>query len=210
MARWWCCVVAAWALSESGEAWLAGERQHAKMLWAQTLKPHVCGGRGGCPVGCPIGTKGPLQRNLGGPRRTCAGGIAREHNSMEHGFSLFAPAVRCPRNNAAVCHAPKEKCLRASESSIPCRSCFHLAELSPGTGAGIVVGHRRIVVDVLKGERRLPAILPSRNVGVRSCRICLWAGCQRVTPSRPPPSLPPVRRYALRKDVDRTNSRGAE
>eukprot|EP00964_Phaeocystis_antarctica_P161774 scaffold134438_cov84-Phaeocystis_antarctica.AAC.1 len=25
-----------------------------------------------------------------------------------------------------------------------------------------------------------------------------------------PPSLPPVRRYALRKDVDRTNSRGAE
>ena len=27
-----------WALSESGEAWLAGKRQHAKMLWAQTLK----------------------------------------------------------------------------------------------------------------------------------------------------------------------------
>ena len=49
-----------WALSESGEAWLAGKRQNAKMLWAQTLKERFVTSRGGYPVGCPIETLGAV------------------------------------------------------------------------------------------------------------------------------------------------------
>ena len=162
------------------------------MLWAQTLKPHVCGGRGGSSVGSPIGTKGPLQRNLGGPRRTCAGGIASEHNILEHGFSLFALAVRCPRNNATACYPALEKWLRASESSVSCRSCFHLAELCPRTGARIVVGYRRVVVDVLVlGDFQLFYPPEMLEFAVAALSVPAGQACYSLMSSALPPSRAP-------------------
>ena len=110
----------------------------------------------------------------------------------------MAPAVRCPRYNAAACHPPKEKRLRASESSISCKSCFHLAGLCLEMVARIVVAYRRVVVDVLKGDRQTSSYFtpPEMSEFAVAAYVSGPAG-QACTPSHPPLSLPPVRRYAL-------------
>ena len=108
-------------------------------------------------------------------------------------FSLSA--VRCPRNNAAACYPALEKWLRASESSISCKSCFHLAELCPEMGARIVVASAELLLMFLKGERRLPAIFPLRKCRSSQLQHCLWAGwpsMYSLTSSALPPSRAPL------------------